>query len=316
VVVSLDLLYERVLIGKINSISPARGITVRILVGPYLPMFLLGAGVIVVLVTGRPFLGGTALAQRHASFRSLHATSPILNILISISVIGKPLLGYLQKHDWNIDIVPSQIAMPAVGIVIVSVYALLGSFIYFFFRAIRNINFFSGSKLRSPYSAFFMLIPITNFVVIPYLEYFAYHRSQLAADPEKASKVRAAFLVVSAFTLLIIGLAYGRLSEDGALSSFYDPLSLLIVSLGTGGAGGILTSRVITGISHAQDLRARQRDLLPQTPIDPQVERQSRRKTLLQSIAVGVLLTAALITAVFPTLPSELVRAAGPSWAN
>jgi hypothetical protein len=293
------------------------GVTLMLtILGPYLPMFLLGAGVFVVFLTGRPFFGGTALAQRHANFKSLLLTSPVLNTLISISVIGKPVLEYLQKHDWNTDIFPSQVSMPAIVIVIASVYFLLGSFIYFFFRAIRNINFFSQAKVRSPYSAFFMLVPITNFVVIPYLEYFAYHRSWLAAVPDKASKARAAFLVVSAFTLLIISLAYGRLSEDGSPSSLYDPLSLLILSLSTGGAGGILTARIITGISYAQDLCAQQRGLLPHIPVDPKVERRSRSKELLQTIAVGVLLTAALLTALFPALPSELVRAASQSLSN
>lgn len=283
------------------------------IIGPYLPMLLLGAGVIVVLVTGRPFLGGTALGQRHANFKSLHPASPVINTLISISVIGKPLLEYLQKHDWNTDIVASQIATPAIVVVIASVYALLGSFIYFFFRAIRNINFFSGSKIRSPYGAFFMLVPITNFIVIPYIEYFSYYRSRLAAVPEKASKLSAAFLVISAFSLLVLSLAYSRLAKDVSQSTAYDPLSLLVLSLSTGGAGGILTSRILTGIACAQDLCARQRRLLPAPASDPKAERVSRRNEFLKSAGVGLLVAVAILTAVFPECPSELVRAASRS---
>jgi hypothetical protein len=43
---------------------------------------------------------------------------------------------------------------------IASLYAMIGAIIFFFFRAIRNINAISGEKQRSPYSTFFMLIPI------------------------------------------------------------------------------------------------------------------------------------------------------------
>ena len=277
------------------------------MLGAYLPVFLLATGVIVLLLTSRSILGG-ALAERHAKFKSLHVTSPVLNALISVSVIGKPLLEYLQKNDWRTDLLPSDIFVPGMVIIIASVYAMLGGFIYYFFRAIRNINFFSGAKVRSPYSALFMLVPITNFVVIPYLEYFAYYRSRLAAAPEKASKLRAALLTLSAFSLLVISLAYGRLSEDAPQSTFYDPLSLLVLSLSTGGAGGILTSRIINGIASAQDCYAQQRGLTPAIAIDWKVERKSRRNEFLKSISVGVLVTAALITALFPTLPSELVR--------
>ena len=134
----------------------------------YLPLWLLAAGVLLLLTTGRPMLRRRALAAKHAEFTSLGIASPVLNTLILISIIGKPFLEHLQKNDWKTDLLDPQLVMPLMMIFIVSLYAMLGTTVYFFFRAIRNINAFSGEKRRSPYSAFFMLIPITNLIVIPY----------------------------------------------------------------------------------------------------------------------------------------------------
>ena len=66
-----------------------------IVVGSYMPMFLLGAGVIVVLVTGRPFFGGTALAQRHATIYSLRHTAICMRIILSY---GKVNIFNLAKN--------------------------------------------------------------------------------------------------------------------------------------------------------------------------------------------------------------------------
>jgi hypothetical protein len=74
---------------------------------------------------------------------------------------------------------------------IVSLYALVVAILLFFFRAIRNINTLSGFRLRSPYVVLFMLVPIANLIVIPYLEYFAYQRSRALARLEGASKPRS-----------------------------------------------------------------------------------------------------------------------------
>ena len=76
-----------------------------------------------------------------------------------ISVVEKPFLEHLRKDDWSMkSFIAPQIATPLVAIFIISLYALLAAVLFFFIRAIRNINVLSGERLRSPYSALFMLI--------------------------------------------------------------------------------------------------------------------------------------------------------------
>jgi hypothetical protein len=178
------------------------------------------------------------------------------------SVVGKPFLEHLRKNDWDTSVLAPQIMMPLAAIFIISLYALIVAIVIFFFRAIRNINVLNGARLRSPYSAFFMIIPIANLIVIPYLEYFAYQRSRVLVTPERTSKLRAAVLVGSAFALLVASVALGLPSDDPSQPATYDPLALLVLSLCTSCASGILTTRVINGIFQAQDW-------LPQTTLEP-----------------------------------------------
>jgi hypothetical protein len=198
----------------------------------YLPVWLLAAAPLLLWMTGRPFLRRGAVEPRHASYRSLRIASPALNALILTSVIGKPFLEHLQKNGWNSDLLAPELLLPLMLFFIASLYAMIGAIIFFFFRAMRNINAFSGEKQRSPYSSLFMLIPITNLIVIPYLEYFTYQRSLAFANPRSASKLRAALLVGSAFALLVVSVALGLPSEDASQSS-YDALSVLVLSVST-----------------------------------------------------------------------------------
>lgn len=275
----------------------------------YLPILLLASGVIVLLVTGRPFCGARELSAKHAGYKSLHTASPVLNALVSISVVGKPILEHLQRNNWDTDVVPPVLVVPLTVVVIASVYAMLGAIIFFFFRAIGNINVFKGSRVRTPYSALFMLIPITNFVVIPYLEYFAYHRSLATAAPERASKLRAALLVLSAFALLITSLACSRLGSDASQSTLYDPLSLLVLSLCTGGAGGLLTTRIIAGIARSQTAFALHQGMISAGAAGSAAARSGRTIEALKSAGVALLLVVALVTVLFPTLPSHIAQA-------
>ncbi|MGH7487887.1 MAG: hypothetical protein ACREMY_20145, partial [bacterium] len=193
-----------------------------VIVARYLPVILLAAGVLLLIITGRPLWGGRHLAAKHTNFKSLHSTSPVLNSLIALAVIGKQFLEHLQKNNWENDRIPFELLMPLTIIFIVSLYAMLGAVIYFFFRAMRNINLFNGSKLRSPYSALLMLIPITNLITIPYLQYFTYQRSRAFAVPQSASKPRAALLAVSAFGLIVTSVALGLPGDDAAVAPTYD----------------------------------------------------------------------------------------------
>ena len=135
----------------------------------FLPLWLLLLGIVLLLVSGPPVLRRKVLKPNQTKFKSLRATSPVLNTLVMISVVGKPFLENLRKNDWDTSFIAPQIEMPLVAVFIISLYALLAAVLFFFFRAIRNINVLSGERLRSPYSALFMLIPISNLIVIPYL---------------------------------------------------------------------------------------------------------------------------------------------------
>lgn len=282
----------------------------------YLPLWLLAAGLLLLLVTGRPILRRGALAAKPAQFKSLGIASPVLNALVLISVIGKPFLEHLQKNDWNTDLLSPQLVMPFTVIFIISLYAMLGTTIYFFFRAIRNINALSGEKLRSPYSAFFMLFPITNMIVIPYLEYFTYQRSLALAMPLQASKPRAALLAGSAFALLVVSIACGRLGDDTSQPTSYDALSLFILNVSTAAAGGILTTRIFDGIFNAQELYARQLRIPAGGPSYAASAIHRRTIEALKSVGVAVLLIIALATAMFPSLPSQLLEAGSQAWSR
>jgi hypothetical protein len=281
----------------------------------HLPVLLLATGVIVLLVTGRPLWGRRELLAQHAGYKSLRTASPVLNALVSISVVGKPILEHLQQNNWDTDVVAPVLVVPLTVLAIASVYAMLGAIVFFFFRAIRNINVFNGSRVRTPYSALFMLIPITNLVVIPYLEYFAYQRSLAAAAPERASKRRAALLVLSAFALLVISLAGSRLGGDASQSTLYDPLSLLVLSICTGGAGGLLTTRIISGIARSQTAYALQRGMISADAAGSAVVRSGRTIEALKSAGIGLLLVVALITVLFPGLPSQMVQSIHQAWS-
>jgi hypothetical protein len=262
---------------------------------------------VLLVVSGPPVLRRRALKPNKSKFKSLRATSPVLNTLVMLSVVGKPFLENLRKNDWDTSFVAQQIATPLVAIFIISLYALLAAVLIFFFRAIRNINVLSGERLRSPYSALFKLIPISNLIVIPYLEYFSYQRSRALATPERASKPRAALLVGAAFALLVASVAFGLPNDDPSEPSTYDPLALLVLSFCTGCASGILTTRVLNGIYEAQDWLA-QRTIRGQ---EAKVVATDDRKHLVETFkldVVAVLLIVAFVTAVFPSLPSRIAQ--------
>jgi hypothetical protein len=270
-----------------------------------LPVWLLLLGVGLLLVSGPPVLRRKALKPNLTKFKSLRATSPVLNTLVMISVVGKPFLENLRKNEW--DFIGPQIETPLVWVFIVSLYALLVAVLFFFFRAVRNINVLSGERLRSPYSALFMLIPISNLIVIPYLEYFTYQRSRALAAPERASKPRAALLVGTAFALLVASVALGLPSDDPSQPGTYDPVALLVLSLCTSCASGILTTRVINGIFEAQDTLA-QRTIEGQ---ETKVVATDNRKHWLETLkldVVALLLIIAFVTALFPSLPSRIAH--------
>jgi hypothetical protein len=274
----------------------------------FLPLELLGVGVLLLLATGRPLLGRGDLGQRPKSFKSLRSTSWVLKALISLAVVGKPFLDYMQKHNWEPGNFPVEPLTILTLLFSVSVFAMIGGIIAFFFRAIRNINVFSAARLRSPYSALLLLIPIGNLITTPYIEYFAYQRSMALAAPKLASRWRAALLVLCSTFLLVVGMVCGRLGEDISRQTKYGPLSLLVIGLCSGAAGGIMAGRIIASIAWAQDHCARERGLLPGADTSAALDQASRKTGGLQTAGIVVLVVAALATVLFPELPTELVR--------
>jgi len=269
----------------------------------WLPVELLLFGIIALFVTAPPILRRKKLDPARAQLKSLRIASPIVNTLVLMAVVAKPYLEYLQKNNWDPGILPSELELPITAVSIISVYALLGAILFFYFCAVRNINVLSGERLRSPYSVLFMIVPISNLVVIPYLEYFAYQRSRALLAPEYASKIRAALLVGSAFALIACSVALGLPSENTSDAPRYDPLALLVLTVCTSGAGGILTTRVINGTFEAQEALERQR-IGDFNASAVGIAGPSRWIELAKLYMVALLVGVALTTAMFPTLPS------------
>jgi len=152
-----------------------------------------------------------------------------------------------------------------------------------------------------------MVVPIANLIVIPYLEYFTYQRSRALATPTHASKLRAALLVGSAFALLVASVALGLPSDDPLQPGTYDPLALLVLSFCTGCASGILTTRVINGIFEAQESLARRTIGGQETKVVAPDDRKHWVEALKLNVVV-VLLLVAVVTAVFPSLPTRMAH--------
>jgi heme/copper-type cytochrome/quinol oxidase subunit 3 len=275
-----------------------------VIVARYLPLLLLAAGVLILLLTGRPLFGDGALSARQSTFRSLAAASPVLEALIGIAVIGKPFLEHLQKNDWHSDLLAPEPLFVIVVVFEVSLFAMIGGILFFFYRAIRNINFFSGRRVRAPYSALFMIVPIVNVVVAPYVQYFAYHRSRAFAWPAQASALRAALLVFGTFALLLVTLTCGYAGDEATAGQTYDAASLLVIGTLTGLATGILQARIVDGIARAQEAYAAQIGALG-SAATVAAKRESRARRILQSASVGILLLLALLAALNPALASR-----------
>jgi len=283
-----------------------RGLRVGVIIARYLPLLLLVAGVLILLLTGRPLLTDGALSARQNRFKSLASASPLLEALIGISVVGKPFIEHLQKNHWESDLLGPTPLLIVVAVFVVSLYAMIGGILFFFYRAIANINFFSGRRVRAPFSALFMVVPILNLVIIPYVQYFVYRRSRAFAWSQHASALGAALLVTGAFGLLLISLTCGYAGEEAAEGAVYDAASLLVIGTLTGLAGGILQARIVDGIARAQEAHALEMGALGSARTLAAAKPESRVRRILQSLAVGVLVVLAALAALNPPLASQV----------
>jgi hypothetical protein len=278
---------------------------VEVIIVRHLPLLLLAAGVLILLLTGRPLFGTGALSQKQNTFRSLASASPVIEALIGISVIGKPFLEYLQKNDWQSDLLGPTPLLIVVTVFVISLWAMIGAILFFFYRAIRNINFFNGHRVRAPYSAFFMVVPILNLVVIPYVQYFAYQRSRAFAYPQHATVLGASLLVGAAFGLLLISVICGYAGDEAVQDAVYDPASLMAIGLLTGLAGGILQARIVDDIARTQEAYAAEIGALGSTATTAAMRPESRTRRFLQLFAVGILVVLAVLAALNPPLVSR-----------
>jgi hypothetical protein len=280
---------------------------VAVIIVRYLPVLLLAAGVLLLLLTGRPLFTDGALSARQSTFRSLAVASPVLEVLIGLSVVGKPFLEHLQKNDWHSDLLAPEPLFVIVAVFEVSLFAMIGGILFFFYRAIRNINFFNGRRVRAPYSALFMIVPIVNVVVAPYVQYFAYHRSRVFAWPAQASALRDALLVFGTFALLLVTLTCGYAGDEATAGQTYDAASILVIGTLTGLATGILQARIVDGIARSQQAYAAQIGALGGAAVVA-TKPESRTRRILQSASVGILLLLALLAALNPSEASHVGR--------
>ena len=269
----------------------------------YLPFELLAAGVVLILLTGRPLFTKGALSARQSRFRSLVAASPVLDVLILISAVGKPFLERLQGNDWHSDLLGQEPLLVVSMVITVSIFAMIGAVLFYFYRAIQNINAFSQRRVRRPFSALFMVVPIANLVVTPYIQYFAYQRSRAFAEPQKASALAAALLVGLAFGSVVVSVVCGYAGKEVSGPALFDAGSLLVIGTLTGLAGGLLTTRIVDSIARDQEAYASQIGALAEGTARAGKPVKRQRETLRVLAAAGLLLVAGL-AALFPAQAS------------
>lgn len=192
----------------------------------------------------------------HSTYRSLRVTSPVLNFLIILAMIGKPFLEYFKDQQWQSDVIPPALLLALGGFFLICVYAAVGATAYFFYRAIENINFFVGARVRAPATAILMVVPFVNFIAMPFVHYFTYYRSMNLSPEHRVSRFNAAVLAIGAFVLLVVSLASAVLSNNTVLRSGADPLSLSIITTCAGLAAGILFTRIVSRVFKAQEAYA------------------------------------------------------------
>ena len=83
-----------------------------------------------------------------------------------------------------------------------------------------------------------------------------------------------------------------------------------MLSVSTAGASGILTTWVIDGIYRAQELYAQQLSASSESPAHVAPPIHTRTTEALRYASLAILLITALVTAVFPVIPSQLLEVA------
>jgi quercetin dioxygenase-like cupin family protein len=247
--------------------------------------------------------------RQEANYQPLGVLSPILIFFVVVGLVGRPFLEQLQKHTWLADFIPPAVLVPLSIFFLVGLYISAVATMYFFYRAMRNINFFAGHRVVAPSAAWLMAIPFVNLLVIPYVWGRTYYLSHALNPQQQIRKSAAAILSVGTFVLILIGLATDRMSDNPAFwPPGYDGLSLAVVALGTSTAGSILFSRIVQRISAAQRLHAERQGLLLPWRDRTHEPSSSGLLALVRLAVVGLCVGTALYAAVFPASASRMLQ--------
>lgn len=268
-----------------------------------IPLILVGAW-IGISVWLRP-----ASPSSRPKYRSLRVASPILSLMIMLAVIGRPFAEYYRDHDWQSDALHPAILLSLGGLFLVCVYVSVGAMVYFFYRAIGNINFFAGIRVGSPGTAILMLVPVINVVAIPFVHYITYYRSMSLLPSNRVSAFSAAALAISTFLFAVVALAGDAVSRNSVLGGDIDPFSLSIVTFCSGLAAGILLTRLVSRIFKAQEAYAAHTSIT--APSDAALKPvRGGMIDALRSLAVALLITVGVAAVVEPNGTASAVAMA------
>ncbi len=242
-----------------------------------------------------------------SSYRSLRVASPVLNFFIIMAMIGKPILEYFKEHQSQADAINPAFFLPVVFFFLVCIYAAVGASIYFYYRAIENINFFAGARMRAPGTSLLMVVPVVNLLAMPYVLYFTYYRSMALLPAHHVSKIRAVALAIGTFVLLVASIAFGLASGNDAIrSDDFDSVSLSLVATCAGLAAGILYTRIVSRVFKAQEAYATYIGAVLHSDASNEAVRSGALDAL-RSIAVALLVGSGIFTLFSPTQASYWV---------
>jgi hypothetical protein len=242
-------------------------------------------------------------------YRPLRIISPTLNFFVVVAFVGRPILEHLKKYQSVSDSIPPLLLVPLILFFLVSVYVSVGVTAYFFYRAMRNVNFFARASLLTPSSAWLMVVPLANMIAMPYVWGRTYYCSRALHPTHQVSKLAAATIAIGSFLLILIGLATGIMSDNQATwPPGYDGLSLTVIAMCTSTAGTMLFTRIVQRISAVQELYAERVALVP-----PRRNRQDDSINagvidLLKSAVFGACLGLASFAAAWPSVASSALQ--------
>ncbi len=231
-----------------------------------------------------------------ASFHSLKLTSPLLIALILIFTAVRPFLsnsdatsGFLSTH-WRDALT---------GLALIALAGAVVSGALFYYKALANLNFFSGRVILSPIFSLVGLIPFVNFIGLPAIQYVAYRNSLQLFPNLSISRANAALATIGAMVLTLAGVAGHEPRDIAMLLGLEDAIPIWIAGTSAGLAGGLLLSRIVSRITAAQEAYA-------QSPASPPTNIGDRKEKI-QTLAIGALLALAIISLIAPAFVSYLV---------